>query len=253
MKYFEFGEDNKVTLLLLHGVDTTWQMSFSGFIEVAKQRYHVIAVAEDGFNPDEPEVDAVSVIAEAKKVSDYIVDRFDGKIDIILGESLGCMIMTEILLDDRITVHTAIADGFTILEYPKFKHHLPKHILASFLTGVEFFAFKHIGLFNKILGEDIDAMIYKDVSKKTLYNLEYSMMPYRYKYEAFNRSDSYLWHGNKEPGFKHVMKKVDPNKYHFAHKVFLNRGHGSLLLEPERMLHEVDRAYKGYKGRIKTK
>ena len=114
MKYFEFGEDNKVTLLLLHGVDTTWQMSFSGFIEVAKQRYHVIAVAEDGFNPDEPEVDAVSVIAEAKKVSDYIVDRFDGKIDIILGESLGCMIMTEILLDDRIMVHTAIADGFTM-------------------------------------------------------------------------------------------------------------------------------------------
>ena len=47
--------------------------------------------------------------------------------------------------------------------------------------------------------------------------------------------------------------EVAKHKYHFAHKVFLNRGHGSLLLEPERMLHEVDLAYKGYKGRIRTK
>jgi len=253
MKYYEFGKENPVTLLLLHGVDTTWELSFRRFIDVARSKYHIIAVAEDGFNPDEPDVDAVSVITEAKKVSNYIVDNFDGKIDIMLGESLGCMIMTEILLDKRISVHTAIADGFTILEYPNFKLDLSKRILASVLTSVEFFAFRHMGLFNRILGEDIDSMLYKRVSKKTLYNLEYSMMPYRYKYEAFNLSDSYMWHGEKEPGLKHVLRKVDPTKYHFAHKVFLNRGHGSLLLEPERMLHEVDLAYRGYKGRYKSK
>jgi len=136
MKYFEFGEENPVTLMLLHGVDTTWKLSFTDFIEVAKHKYHIIAVAEGGFNQDEPEVDAVSVIAEAKKITEYIVENFDGRLDIILGESLGCMIMTEILLDPRISVHTAIADGFTILEYPNFKHDLPKHLLASFLTGV---------------------------------------------------------------------------------------------------------------------
>ena len=252
MKYFEFGMENQVTLMLLHGVDTTWKLSFADFIEVAKHKYHIIAVAEDGFNPDEPEVDAISVVAEARKITEYIVENFDGKLDIILGESLGCMIMTEILLDPRISVHTAIADGFTILEYPKFKHELPKHLLASFLTEVEYFAFNHMSFFNKILGEDIDAMLYKEVSKKSLYNLERSMMPYRYKYEAYNCSDSYLWHGENEPGFKHVIKKMDRNKYHFAHKVFLNRGHGSLLLEPERMLHEVDLVYRGYTGRIKT-
>ena len=79
------------------------------------------------------------------------------------------------------------------------------------------------------------------------------MMPYRYKYEAFNLSDSYIWHGEKEPGLKQVLKKVDRTKYRFAHKIFLDRGHGSLLLEPERLLHEVDLAYKGYKGKIKTR
>ena len=110
-----------------------------------------------------------------------------------------------------------------------------------------------MGLFSRILGEDIDAMIYNNPSKATLYNLEYSMMPYRYKYEAFNLSDSYLWHGEKEPGLRQVLKKIDRQKYRFKHKVFLNRGHGSLLKEPKRLLREVDKAYKGYDRDYKTK
>ena len=246
MKYFEFGQENAVTILLLHGVDTTWRMSFEKFIEIAKEKYHIIAVAEDGFNPDEPETDATSVIDEARKITEYIVENYSGRIDIILGESLGGMIMTEIMLDPRVKVHTAIADGFTILEYPAFRHDLPKRMLSGFFAKAELFAFRHMGFFNKILGEDMTSMLYRDASKTTLYNLEYSMMPYRYKYEAFNLSDTYLWHGEKEPGLRHVRKKVDRSKYRFKHKIFKNRGHGSLLLEPERLLHEVELAYIGY-------
>ncbi|MBQ9541670.1 alpha/beta hydrolase [Ruminococcus sp.] len=246
MKYYEFGKENERTLLLLHGVATTWQQSFMPFIEHAKSEYHIIAVAEDGFNTDEPETDAVSVIAEAKKITEYLVENFGGKIDIILGESMGGMIMTEILLDPRISVHTAIADGYTILEYPAFRHDLPKRIFAEVITRFEFFAFRHMGLFDRLLGEDIDGMIFKNASKATIYNLEYSMMPYRYKYEAFNLSDSYIWHGEKEPGLKHVLRKIDRSKYRFKHMVFKGKGHGSLLLEPERLLREIGRAYKGY-------
>lgn len=246
MKYFEFGKENPTTLMLLHGALTTWQLSFTDFINAAKSKYHIIAVAEDGFNTDEPQADAVSVIAEAKKITEYIAENFGGKIDIILGESLGCMIMTEILLDPRIKVHTAIADGYTILEYPNFKHDLPKRLLAKAIAGAELFAIRHMGLLSRVLGEDIDSMIYKSPSRATLYNLEYSMMPYRYKYEAFNLTDSYLWHGEKEPGLGHVIKKIDRKKYHFKHKVFMGRGHGSLLKDPKRLLREIDKAYKGY-------
>ena len=87
---------------------------------------------------------------------------------------------------------------------------------------------------------------YGTENKTTLYNLEYSMMPYRYKYEAFNLSDSYIWHGEKEPGLRHVLKKIDRSQYHFKYKVFLGRGHGSLLLEPERLMREIALAYRGY-------
>lgn len=253
MKFFEFGKENDTTLLLLHGANTTWQLSFERFIELAKKQYHIIAVAEDGFNTDEPDVDAISVVDEAKKISDYIAVNFDGKIDIILGESLGVMIMTEILLDPRITVHTAIGDGYTILEYPNFRFDVLKRFFAHTIAGFERFAFNHMNLLNWVLGEDVKSMLYTKVSKKTLFNIEYSMMPYRYKYEALNLSDSYLWHGEKEIGLKQVLKKIDKSKYQFAHKVFKGRGHGSLLLEPDRLLKEVNKAYKGYKGNIISK
>lgn len=253
MKFYEFGKENDLTLLLLHGVNSTWQLSFKKFIKLAKHKYHIIAVAEDGFNTNEPDVDAISVVDEAKKVADYIVTNFDGKIDIILGESLGVMIMTEILLDPRIEVHTAIGDGYTILEYPDFRLDITKRFFSHAIAGFERFVFRHMNLLNWALGEDVKSMLYTKASKTTLYNLEYSMMPYRYKYEALNLADSYLWHGEKEIGLKQVLKKIDKSKYHFAHKVFKGRGHGSLLLEPDRLLKEVDKAYKGYKGNIISK
>ena len=246
MKFYEFGKENKPTLLLLHGALTTWQLSFMPLIRAAGSEYHIIAVAEDGFNTDEPEVDAVSVIAEAKKISGYLAKEFGGRIDIILGESLGGMIMTEIMLDPRITVHTAIADGFTILDYPDFKHDLPKRITAGAATAAELFALRHMGSVGRLLGEDIEPMIYKNASKKTLFALEYSMMPYRYKFEAFNLADSYIWHGEKEPGLRHVLQKIDRSRYRFRHTVFRGKGHGSLLREPRRLMHEIGRAYRGY-------
>lgn len=251
MKFFEFGAENEKTLILLHGVDTTWKISFGKFIDLAQSEFHVVAVAEDGFNPDEPEVDAVSVIEEARKVTEYLVEKFDGKIDIIVGQSWGGMVMTEILLDPRISVHTAIADGFTILEYPNFKHDIFKRMLSGAIASIEYFAFQKVNkkLLARLVGlnsaEELNEMLYTGMSQKTLYNLEYCMMPYRYKYEAFNRSDTYLWHGEKEPGLKQVRKKVDRKIYHFTHKVFPGWGHGSLLLQPERLLEEVKMAYSG--------
>lgn len=252
MKFHEFGRENEKTLLLLHGVNTTWKMSFQKLIDIAKSRYHIIAVAEDGFNPDEPDVDATSIIDEASQITEYLAKNLDGKVDIILGESLGVMIMTEILLDPRIKVHTAIGDGYTILEYPNFKFDFMKRMMSGTIAGIENFFFKKVSKkwLAKLVGlksaDELDKTLYTGMSKATLYNLEYSMMPYRYKHEAFNLSDSYLWHGEKEPGLKQVRKKVDRSKYHFKHKVFLDRGHGSLLTEPERLLQEIELAYIGY-------
>lgn len=48
MKFYEFGTENDKKLVLIHGMSTTWKMSFGEFIEKTQATFHIIAVALDG-------------------------------------------------------------------------------------------------------------------------------------------------------------------------------------------------------------
>lgn len=69
--------------------------------EMAKV-YHVILVAYDGFNPDEPETEFKSTRDEAKRPGDYITEHYNGKIDILYGVSYGCFVLMDVLADERL-------------------------------------------------------------------------------------------------------------------------------------------------------
>ena len=76
MKYFEFGTENPELMVMLHGGGT----SYFGMLPTAKEMakvYHVVLVAYDGFNPDEPETEFVSPMDEAKRLGDYIAAHYD--------------------------------------------------------------------------------------------------------------------------------------------------------------------------------
>lgn len=59
MKYFEFGQEHSELMVMLHGSG----VSYLGMLPTAQklaERYHVVLVAYDGFNPSEPETEFVS-------------------------------------------------------------------------------------------------------------------------------------------------------------------------------------------------
>ena len=69
MKYFEFGTENPELMVMLHGGGTT----YLGMLPTAKvmaKVYHVVLVAYDGFDPDEPETEFVSPMDEARRLGD---------------------------------------------------------------------------------------------------------------------------------------------------------------------------------------
>ena len=247
MKLFEFGKENEKTLLILCGFGVCWTPRCLPIIEEAQKEYHVIVAAYDGYNPEEPNTVFISVIDEAIKISEYLVDNFDGKIDIIYGMSLGGMVMTEILMDERISVHTAIADGFTIIHYPDFPFDFMKRLLAGIISSVEYLLFqKHKNLVAKFLGipvEQLDIAIYPHASKKSYFNAEYSLMPYCYKYEAFAKSNSYIWHGDFEKSSINKVKRLKKQGYKFTHKIFAESGHGGLSGNPQRLMEEINKAF----------
>lgn len=116
MKYFEFGSENPELMVMLHGGGT----SYLGMLPTANKMakvYHVVLVAYDGFNPDEPETEFVSPMDEAKRLGDHIVEHYGGKIDILYGISYGCRVLMEVLSATRLTITTTIADGMSLRDF----------------------------------------------------------------------------------------------------------------------------------------
>lgn len=120
MKYFEFGQEHPELMVMLHGGGVCYRGALPVAEEMAKT-YHVVLVAYDGFNPDEPETQFRSVPDEARRLGDYIVERYGGKIDILYGVSYGTFVLMDVLADKRLTITTTIADGMPTMDYADIK------------------------------------------------------------------------------------------------------------------------------------
>ena len=120
MKYFEFRQECPELMVMPHGGGT----SYCGMEPTAKEMaktYHVVLVAYDGFNPNEPETEYKSPMDEAKRLGDYVVEHYSGRMDILYGISYGCRVLMEVLGDERLTITTTIADGMPLHDYPNIR------------------------------------------------------------------------------------------------------------------------------------
>lgn len=118
MKYFEFGKEHPELMVMLHGGGVSYLGALPAAEKMA-ERYHVVLVAYDGFNPSEPETEFVSPMDEARRLGDYLVAHYGGKIDILYGISYGCRVLMEVLADERLAITTTIADGMGLKDYPQ--------------------------------------------------------------------------------------------------------------------------------------
>ena len=135
MKYFEFGAGNRELMVMLHGGGVSYRGVLPTAEEMAKV-YHVVLVAYDGFNPDEPETEFKSPMDEARRLGDYITEHCGGKIDILYGISYGCRVLMEVLRDERLTITTTIADGMSLRDYPNIRSRWGKDVYCFFFTGL---------------------------------------------------------------------------------------------------------------------
>ena len=148
MKYFEFGKETDPLAVILHGGGT----SYRGAEPTAKllgERFHVILAAYDGFNPTEPNTCFKSVMDEAGRLGDYVVDRYGGRIDVLYGISFGCRVLMQVLKDERLHITTTIADGMSLRDYPVIKSKLGKDVYCFFFTGLFYTVMAHPGPLRK--------------------------------------------------------------------------------------------------------
>lgn len=248
MKFFEFGEGNDKTLLIECGYLAKWNPGLMPFIEEAKKTYHVIVQAYDGFNSDEPDTVFHSIIEEAHMASDFIVEKLDGKLDILYGISLGGMVGNEILHEGRAKVHTFIADGYTIMPMPTFRFKSIENVYVKVYSAIiNSTLTRHQKMLAAILGrtkESIQESLYTDVSKESIRNSVISEIGYKYKFESFNMTDSYVFHGSAEKGAARKVHKLLKKGVKFTHRIFDNTGHAELIhKDPQILLALLDDAY----------
>ena len=219
--------------------------------------YHVVLTAYDGFNPDEPETEFKSPMDETKRLGDYIVEHYGGKIDILYGISYGCRVLMEVLADERLTITTTIADGMGLRDYPNIKSKFGKELYCFFFTGLFFAVMGRPGpkrkkFLAKITGrtlEEAERILYGKATWRSWKNQDYYLIGKKTDYSLFEKTDMHLWYGIKGSVDKKLSEGLDDlrrNGYPFDVKIFTNLGHGGLAGEhPKEFSAEVQAAHQG--------
>ena len=255
MKYFEFGEENRELMVMLHGGGVSYRGELPAAEEMAKV-YHVVLVAYDGFNPDEPETEFKSPMDEARRLGDYITERYGGKIDILYGISYGCRVLMEVLRDERLTITTTIADGMGLRDYPNIRSRWGKDVYCFFFTGLFYAIMGHPGprrkkFLAKIAGRELqeaERILYGKATWKSWKNQDYFLIGKKTDYSFFGKTHMYLWYGIKGSVDKKLsanLRALKQKGYPFEEKIFTDLGHGGLAGEhPQQFSQEVQAAYR---------
>lgn len=88
MKFYEFGDTNKPSIMLLPGTCCHWKNNFGHVIKLLEKDFYVICVSYDGFDETENS-EFPDMIVETEKIEKYIKEKLNGTVDAVYGCSLG--------------------------------------------------------------------------------------------------------------------------------------------------------------------
>ena len=187
MKFYEFGNQENPTLLLLPGTCSHWKNNFGHVIKLLQDTFLVVCVSYDGFDETEHTV-FPDMITETEKIESFLNKRFAGKIHAAYGCSMGGSFVGFLLQRNRIHMEHGILgssdldqeDGYAAKLQAKLVssilyHALQKGRLNPFLekslkkkVGQQYFNF----FMQMVLGSDGQNMSF--VRKKSIENQFYS-------------------------------------------------------------------------------
>lgn len=215
MKFYEFGKENEKTLMLLHGNGSTWKMSFGKSIPFFAEKYHVIAVGLDGFDPTE-ETKYLSGEEEADKIIGFIQDNFGGSLCVIYGASLGCLPAFFVSVSEDVRVEKMILDGAENVSFGIFNPFMTKvvaklegRIAKKVVIGEAKILIKMMGMQN-YTPDMLAEMIYTGASDQSLENA--TIAAATFYTQKIKRIESQLnvkaacWYGAKEGNMRRAIK-----------------------------------------------
>ena len=106
-----FGDKDKPSLLIMHGMMNDWRVGYEKFHHLTSD-FCLIFPAMDGCYDGSG--DFTSFADQCQQIENYINEHFDGILDMVYGISQGATLMDELLSRNNITVKTAVLDGYRV-------------------------------------------------------------------------------------------------------------------------------------------
>lgn len=132
MKFYEFGNRDNPTLLLLPGTCSHWKNNFAHVIKLLQDTFFVVCVSYDGFDETEHTV-FPDMITETEKIESFLNERFAGKIRAAYGCSLGGSFVGLLLQRNRIHLEHGILGSSDLDQEDGYAAKLQAELVSSIL------------------------------------------------------------------------------------------------------------------------
>lgn len=238
MDFHIFGKPDKPTLLLLPGLGVSHEI-FLPLVELLKEKFHIVAVDNDGFLLGKPS-HFTSVDDLAAQAIEYVQENLKGHLDAAYGLSLGGKVLSRMLERDEITIDHAILDAAPLLPLLRWtvgplRYYQAFNVWTCYhWTGFWRWLF-HSHYFDVLLDEV--KKVYPSGRSRAV--LEGYKSVYTNKLESIHGADLHYWYGTKEafvakPQAKHLLS-LCPD----AHiEIFPKMNHGQLLIDHPEIVAE---------------
>ena len=241
MRVHCFGEASLPTVVLIHGLATTWKQSFGEIIPLLSVRYHVIAVSLSGHDPADPE-DFVSRKSEADQLALHLRQQRAGTVYDVFGASLGAAVAVELACSGRVQIDGLVLDGLVRLALDRFAPRLAgpaARLGAAVVAGRGGWLLRWAGL----TPERIARLVYAGVSETSLRNgFVEGFGVYTVLRDAHVHHDVRVacWYGAQEARL--VSGGIRELRRHFprlTERAFPGYGHGEILRHPQQFVAEL--------------
>ena len=125
MRFHTVGNESGKVIVLIHGMLNPWQI-WQDVADAFSKEYYVVIPELDAHTQGEAS-DFISVEDEARKIHDYLIQNFGGKLYMICGLSMGGRIAATLAGMQDISTEYLILDGAPLLPMPK--------IMIRFMMG----------------------------------------------------------------------------------------------------------------------
>lgn len=251
MKFYEYGKDNKTSIMCLPGNFMTHRQ-FEKIVPMLENQYHVITVSFDGYD-ETGETTYTTAKEQAEKLATYIKGELRGRIDLVYAESLGSIPAAFLTQLNDIHIGGVILSGAEYMSYGIFNkvainmfapmtYKLMSKILKTGEVKFPKFLLVKMGISNETF-QPMLKQACQDLTLETTKATFWEAVRFYPEYMSTWKPNANIciacWYGEKEMNMKKAVKNLQRAFPNIEVHPFKGLGHGEIMTHEKLLVREI--------------